>query len=68
MLKKKKKEIKNTKMPCETAFLTNPVASFTDRTGFTPVVPETEEEAESYSELFEEVPVTSHKEENVKDT
>ena len=68
MEKKKKKAQKDVKMPCETAFLTNPVASFTDRTGFTPVVPETDAEAESYSELFDEVPVTAHKDESVKDT
>ena len=50
------------KYPCEEAFLTNPVASNTDRTGFAVVVPQNDFEAESVSDMFENIPLTSHKE------
>lgn len=50
------------KYPCEDAFLTNPVASQTDRTGYAVVVPQTDSEAEAISDMFEKVPLTSHKE------
>ena len=54
-----KKRLK--KYPCEDAFLTNPVASQTDRTGFAVVVPQTDFEAEAVSDMFENIPLTSHK-------
>ena len=57
IMKKKPK-----KYPCEEAFLTNPVASNTDRTGFAVVVPQNDFEAESVSDMFENIPLTSHKE------
>lgn len=55
---------KNKKYPAEDAFLTNPVASPTDRTGFSVVVPQTDDEAREISNMFENIPLTSHKEFN----
>lgn len=42
----------------EDAFLTNPVASATDCTGYVQRVPENSDEAESYEEIYD-VPVSS---------
>lgn len=68
-MKKKKNTMKKEEFQhCENAFLTNPVASATDRTGFAQVVPQTDSEAEEYSQMFENVPITSHKDESVQDT
>ncbi len=53
--------MKKTKHPSEDAFLTNPVASAKDATGFAPTLPKTEFEAEQLSDMFYQVPVTSHK-------
>lgn len=65
-MKKKKNTMKKEEFQhCENAFLTNPVASATDRTGFAQVVPQTDSEAEEYSQMFENVPITSHKDESV---
>ncbi|MBP3347434.1 MAG: hypothetical protein J6L92_01615 [Clostridia bacterium] len=47
--------------PSEKAFLTNPVASSTDRTGFAVTVPPTEDSARELSEMFGNIPLTSHK-------
>ncbi len=44
----------------EEAFLTNPVASVNDRTGYINTLPDTEEEAENFSDLLN-VPVTHSK-------
>lgn len=49
---------KNKKYPCEDAFLTNPVASANDRTGYVRQVPLNVSEAESLSQMFEDIPVT----------
>ncbi|MBQ9748530.1 MAG: hypothetical protein IJV98_07070 [Clostridia bacterium] len=48
----------------ENAYLTMPAASATEFTGYTPVVPETEFEAESYSEVMP-APVTAKNEEEL---
>lgn len=58
---------KQKKYPCEDAFLTNPVASQTDRTGFAVVVPQTDAEAEAVSDMFDGIPLTSHKESSKKE-
>ena len=53
--------MKNKKHPSEDAFLTNPVASSTDRTGFAVTVPITSSQAEELSDMFGNIPVTQHK-------
>ncbi len=55
---------KKQKHPSEDAFLTNPVASPTDRTGFAVTVPQDDYEAENISDMFENLPLTSHKEDD----
>ena len=45
------------KHPSEYAFLSNPVASNQDATGYVPPIPQDEFEAESYSDLFD-IPAT----------
>lgn len=47
---------KKKRHPAENAFLTNPVASATDFTGYGINMPMTEDEADSLSEMFEDVP------------
>ncbi len=44
--------------PAKYAFLTTPVASATDRTGYGIRMPMDEEEAEELSDMFDEVPTT----------
>lgn len=44
--------------PAKDAFLTNPVASAQDRTGYGVTLPLDEEEADSLSDLFEQVPTS----------
>ena len=44
--------------PAKDAFLTNPVASAQDRTGYGVKLPLDEEEADSLSDLFEQVPTS----------
>lgn len=48
------------KHPSEDAFLTNPIASTTDRTGFAVTVPATTEQAKEISDMFGNIPLTSH--------
>ena len=45
----------------EDAFLVNPVASTTDVTGYAPVIPISDSEAESYGELFDVPCIASKK-------
>ena len=52
--------------PSGNSFLTNPVASDTDCTGFAVTVPHNDAEAKSRSRLCGDVPVTSHTEKGVK--
>lgn len=63
MSKNARDDRKNTVPPCvnnvEDAFLYNPVASATDCTGYVQQIPEYENEAESYAELYD-VPVASY--------
>ncbi|HPE94660.1 MAG TPA: hypothetical protein PLT66_01145 [Bacillota bacterium] len=49
--------------PSKDAFLTNPVASVNECTGFVPTPPETQHEASAYSELAD-VPVTKNEKPN----
>ena len=49
---------KNKKYPCEDAFLTNPIASVNDRTGYGIKIPMSDQEADSLSDMFEDVPTT----------
>lgn len=53
--------MKKIKHPSEDAFFTNPVASVTDRTGFAVTVPETELQAREISDMFGNIPLTSHR-------
>lgn len=53
--------MKTKKHPSEDAFLTNPVASTTDRTGFAVTIPATTEQAKEISDMFGNIPLTSHK-------
>lgn len=53
--------MKKHKYPSEDAFLTNPVASSTDRTGFAVTIPETTSQAKEISDMFGNIPLTSHK-------
>ncbi len=46
------------KYPCENAFMTNPIASSNDCTGFTVVIPDDASEADGYNDIYH-VPVTS---------
>lgn len=46
------------KYPCENAFMTNPVASVNDATGYVPTLPDESYEAENYADLCQ-VPVSS---------
>lgn len=55
---------KEKKYPCEDAFLTNPIASNQDTTGFVPTVPLDEDEAMAYKDI-RHVPVTHCK--NIKE-
>lgn len=57
---------KSKKHPSEDAFLTNPVASVTDRTGYVAQVPFTNDEAENYSKMFENVPAEHSKLEKIR--
>lgn len=59
--KKQEKIMRRKKYPCEDAFLTNPVASTTDRTGFAVTIPATTEQAKEISDMFGNIPLTSHK-------
>lgn len=68
MRKIKSMKKRNKKYPAEDAFLTNPVASFTDRTGFAVTVPQSDDEARAVSDMFENIPLTSHKEFNPNET
>ena len=52
--------MKSKKHPSEEAFLTNPVASATDRTGFAVTVPQTQFNAEELSDMFGDIPITQH--------
>lgn len=52
--------MKAKKHPSEDAFLTNPVASTTDRTGFAVTIPTTTEQAKEISDMFGNIPLTSH--------
>lgn len=56
MEKKEKRFMK--KYPCEKSFLTNPVASVNDTTGYVPKIPADYNEAENYEDLCQ-VPVSS---------
>ena len=49
---------RNKKYPCEDAFFTNPVASASDWTGYGVKIPMSEEEADSLSDMLENVPTT----------
>lgn len=53
-----KKSSKNSNPPCKDAFLTNPVASSQDCTGYSPTQNRTEEEAEHRATLCD-VPASS---------
>lgn len=53
--------MKAKKHPSEDAFFTNPIASTTDRTGFAVTVPATTEQAKEISDMFGNIPLTSHK-------
>ena len=52
------KKTQNKKYPCENAFLTNPVASANDVTGYVQRLPKSADVAENYAELCD-VPVSS---------
>ena len=43
----------------EKAMFENPVASFTDYTGFVPRIPDSEAAAESYNDICTDAPVTA---------
>ena len=48
---------KSKKHPSEDAFLTNPIASANEYTGYGFNMPMSEDEADSLSEMFEDVPI-----------
>ena len=47
----------NKKHPSEDAFLTNPIASANEYTGYGINMPMSEDEADSLSEMFDDVPI-----------
>lgn len=55
-MKNTEKNKKSERHPAETAFMTNPVASANDFTGYGVKIPLSEEEADSLSGMFEDVP------------
>ena len=52
--------MKSKKHPSEVAFLTNPVASATDRTGLAVTVPQAEHNAKALSDMFGDIPISEH--------
>ena len=52
--------MKSKKHPSEEAFLTNPVASATDRTGFAVTEPQTQFNSEELSDMLGDIPIAQH--------
>lgn len=57
---------KNKKYMCEDAFLTNPVASANDATGYAVTVPQNDTEAKELSDMQGGVPLSSHKDSHTR--
>ena len=62
-MKPSNKKSFNKKYPCENAFMTNPVASVNDVTGYVQKMPDNSDAAENYSMLFD-VPVSGAEDED----
>ena len=65
IMKPSNKKPYNNKYPCENAFLTNPVASVNDVTGYVQRMPDNSDAAENYATLFD-VPVSGDEDDDVK--
>lgn len=64
-MKSQNKKTFNQKYPCENAFITNPVASVNDVTGYVQRMPDDSDAAENYATLFD-VPVSGDEYEDRK--
>ncbi len=59
MKKKQEKRIPDISELSAKAMFENPIASFTDYTGFVPRIPDSEEAANSYNDVCPDAPVTA---------